>query len=188
MAIQDILDQIKKEAEKEMKTLDAEANERIAKIEKEYSEKRSAKKVGMEKKVEENTYRIRRRAETLANMEVRNSLLKAKRELLETILEKSMMSLVQDSDYTQMVTSLMKKVAKTFESGTLIAPKGKEAETKQAIQNSGTSFTMSDKPSTIRGGFILLSGQVEVDSSFEAILRRELWENLEIELNKLLFN
>lgn len=187
MAINDILEEIKKQAEKEIAGLDAERDTTIAQITKDYENKRTHRKEEMGNKVSENVNKVKSRAETFAKMETRNNSLRAKRDILTQVFGKTVQALIDSDKYVDMIAALLKKAAKEFDNGNILPAKGKESETKAALEKSGTSFTLSSTSAAIQGGFILESGKVEVNFSFEAILGKELWDELELELNKLLF-
>lgn len=187
MAIQDILEEIKKQAEKENAELGAELAQAIEKMTHEYAQKREQKKREMDDKVSENATKITQRAETFAKMETRNHLLRAKRDMLTRVMNETIDALVRSDRYTDMIAALLKKAKKSFTSGIVIPARGKEAETKAALEKSGVPFTLASESAPIRGGFILDAGKVEVNVAFDAILAKELWDKLELELNKLLF-
>ncbi len=187
MALQDILDQIKKTAEAEIAKLDTERDESIAKITAEYAEKRKTRKIEMHDKIEDNCVKVKERAKIFAKMETRNLMLRKKREILEAVFNESIKNILASDQYVDMVATLLKKAAKEFNEGTVIPAKGKEAETQKAINSAGVSFKLSPNSAPIKGGFILVSGKVEVDFSIESLLLKELWGDLEMQLNQLLF-
>ena len=120
-------------------------------------------------------------------METRNNLLRAKRELLQKILDRTVTALADSDKYVEIITALLKKAAKEFKNGTVIPAKGKESQTQKALDAAQTGFTLSSKSTNIAGGFILESEQIEINFSFEAILSKELWGDLELQINQLLF-
>jgi vacuolar-type H+-ATPase subunit E/Vma4 len=187
MAISDITKQIEKEAEAEVARLNKERDEAIYKIQKEYEKKREAQTEEISARVENGKNKIQRRAETFANMEIKNNLLTEKRALLDEAFTKSVKALVDSDKYVEILTMLMKKASTEFNDGTIIAAKGKEDATKKALEASGTSFEFKGEAMDIEGGFVLKSDKVEVDFSFNSILRKELWGELEMELSQLLF-
>lgn len=187
MSLHDILEQIKKQADHEIAILDEACEQAVAAIEKEYEKKREAGGLEMEEKVKDNAAKIKERTEAFARIETRNHLLAAKRKILEEIFEKSLNELVESPDYESIVAALLKQAAHSFEIGTIIPAKGKEEATKNALQKSGGPFKMSEQSAPIRGGFLLESGNIEGNFSFESILKKELWEELEVKLNQLLF-
>ncbi len=187
MALKEILDQIKKEAEVEIAKLDKARDEAIAEIKKEYAQKRDHRKVEMGDRVKDNVGKVKTRAKTFAKMETRNNLLRAKRALLQEIFDDAVTSLVKSDKYTDIVTALLKSADKEFHEGTVIPAKGKKGETQKALEASGAKFEIASEEADIQGGFILESGKVEVNFSFDSILAKELWSDLEVQLNQLLF-
>lgn len=187
MALKDLLDQIKKTAEAEIAKLDKARDEAIAEITKEYAKKRDHQETEMEAKVKDNMTKVKTRAKTFAKMETRNNLLRAKRELLQEIFDEAIKELVNSDKYESIVASLLKSAAKEFKEGTVVPAKGKEDETKKALEKSSASFEMAKHSAKIQGGFLLESGKVEVNFAFESLLMKELWNDLEMQLNQLLF-
>ncbi|MBT4594510.1 hypothetical protein HOD08_01370 [bacterium] len=187
MALKDILDQIKKTAEAEIAKLDKERDASIARITADYEAKRKTRKIEMDSKIENNCVKVKDRAKIFAKMETRNLMLRKKREILEKVYQETLESIVSSDSYINVVSALLKKAAGEFNEGTIIPAKGKESETKKALDASGAPFNLSQKTAPIRGGFILTSGKVEVDFSVESVLQKELWGELEMQLNQLLF-
>jgi len=187
MALTDILDQIKKEADAEVDKLNAERDEQIYAIQKEFAKTRETRSEEMEKRIEGNVAKVKSRAETFAKMQTRNNLLTAKRKLLREILDNSTKALISGNDVEKILVALLKKAAGEFKEGEIVPAKGMESEVKKALSASGAPFELSSKTADIQGGFILLSGKVEVDFSFGSILEKELWNELEMKLNQMLF-
>ena len=69
----------------------------------------------------------------------------------------------------------------------VVSAKGKEDSTKKAIAASGKNYSIDDKSINIQGGFILKTEKIEIDNSFETIIKKQLREELEINVHKLLF-
>lgn len=187
MAINNILEEIKKQAEQSIAELDAERDKMIEKITQDYAQKRTTTKEEMNAKVKDNSAKVKSRAETFAKMETRNNMLRAKREILMQVFEKTVTALLTSDKYVNILVSLLKKAATEFSEGTIIPAQGKEAETKSALEKSGTPFKLATHSVAIKGGFLLESEKVEVNFAFDSILAKELWDQLELELNKLLF-
>lgn len=187
MPLHDILEQIKKQAEDEIAKLDEACEQALAAIKDEYSKQRDIKRAEMEVKVKGNAAKIKERTEAFARIETRNHLLSAKRKILEKVFEKSLKALLESPDYETIVVALLKEAAHSFESGTVIPAKGKEKDLENALKKAGSPFKMSEQSAPIQGGFLLESGNVEGNFSFDSILKKELWEGLELKLNQLLF-
>lgn len=187
MTVQNIIQHIEQETDAEIKKLEVERDKAIYEIEKEFEKKLDSEKDALAKKVEANKDRIKRRAETYANMENRNAMLQAKRDMLQLAFDKSVKALSNSNSYKSLLVHLLKKAHKEFKEGTVIPAKGKEDITKKAIEESGAKFDMAKSSAPIAGGFILKSGKIEINFAFESILKNELWGELEMDLNKLLF-
>lgn len=187
MSLQDLIQQIEKEADAQISKLNDERDKAIYDTQKEFEKLRDQRKTEIEKRTEDNIEKIKRRTDTFANMEIRNHLLRAKRKLLADAFAQIVSILSSSPDYVSILVALLKTAKKDFKSGTVVPAKGKEDETKKAISQADVPFELAGKPAHIQGGFILKAEDVEVDFSFESILEKELWGNLEMDLSKMLF-
>lgn len=185
MALSDILEKIQSEAE-------AKADELKAKFEAKKKNMQSQNLDTIRKMEEENEHltlmesaKMKEKAQMEAEMEAKNALLKAKRELMEETLHKAIEALSSAERYEDLLVAMMNRI--DLESGDIISAKGKEEATKKAIDKSGKNYRLSDETANIKGGFILKSEKIEIDNSFETIIAGQLRQPLEIELNKLLF-
>jgi vacuolar-type H+-ATPase subunit E/Vma4 len=186
MALQDILEKIKKEAAEAAKKLDEAHKNKLKKLEEEYEAMKKDAAKDMDAKVEFNSKKIIEKAETLAKMEAKNELLKAKRKIIDTAFTESIEKLVSSGKYEAMVEKLLKKSELEGEAE-VVPAKGKEDATKAALKASGKSFKLAEKSANIKGGFLLRTAKVEMDNSFESIVGKELKDELELEVSKVLF-
>ncbi len=187
MALTDILDQIKKEAEKKIEELKKDFEDKKTKLEKEQEDKQKEIDGSIHERVEIKSKRILEKAENLAQQEAANALLKAKRQVLEDAFEKAIEALKDSDKYEDILTSMLKKANIEGDDTVVIPAQGKEEQTKNAIKNSGKSYFLSEKSTDIKGGFILKTSTVEIDNSFETIIKEQLRDDLEIKINKSLF-
>ncbi|MFH1534065.1 MAG: hypothetical protein ABID64_03980 [Nitrospirota bacterium] len=187
MALSDILEKIKKEAALKVAELEKEYKAKIEQLEKENKEKQKDIDEEMHRKVEENTKKIIAKAENLAEIERKNQLLHAKRQILEEALESAVEELSKLDNYEEVLTTMLKNTELKGDNVVVVPAKGKEEATKAAIQKSGKSYFLSEKSEKLSGGFILKTDTVEIDNSFSTIVKEQLREDLEIKLNKLLF-
>ena len=129
---------------------------------------------------------IRRAADSAAELLRRNALLKRRRELMEETLDQTVTYLcgLPDDEYVAALKTLLKE-AKRPGVGTLYL---NAADRRRAGIDTLTDDTvrLADEPLAIRGGFVLRYEQVEMNCSFEALLR-EKRERLEDLLCKELF-
>jgi vacuolar-type H+-ATPase subunit E/Vma4 len=187
MALKDILEKIEEETSKKLAVLEENLKTKIKKLEEDFERRQKEIDKNTHNKVEENSAKILEKAEMLAVMESKNKLLRAKRGLIETALEKAIDQLFEDKNYEDVISKMLKKVDLEGEDIVIIPSKGKEEETKKAIKASGKNFFLSEKPENIKGGFIVKTSKIEIDNSFETLIKKQLKEDLEIDINKLLF-
>jgi vacuolar-type H+-ATPase subunit E/Vma4 len=187
MSLQDLIQQIEKEADAQIAALNDERDKAIYEIQKEYEKLREKRTAEIEKKAEDSIEKVSRRADTFANMEIRNHLLSAKRTLLADVFAKTVTALAGSPDYVKILTALLKTAKKHFKEGTVVPAHGKEEETKKALKEADANFELAARSAQIKGGFIFKADSVEVDFSFESILAKELWGDLEMKLSKMLF-
>lgn len=187
MALSDIIEKIGEEAKKRIAELEKNFNEQKAKLEEENKKKQKKIDADMHDKVEENTKKIIEKAETLAEREGKNKLLLAKRAVMEEALNEAIEKLSKSDKYEEIISTMLKEADIDGENIVVVPAKGKEDVTKSAIKNLDKSYFLSEKATDIKGGFILKTDKVEIDNSFETIIKEQLREDLEIKLHKLLF-
>ncbi len=187
MALSDILEKIKEETDAKIKDLNEQFDAKLSTLESEFKEKKEKAKNEMDEQVAKNSKKILNKMETVAKMEAKNKLLKEKRALLDDIFEQALEALIQADDYQEMIKTLLEKTEIESDDVSVIPAKGKEDETKKALEESGKNYKMAEKSADIKGGFILQSDKIEVNNSFESILHKQLRDDLELDIAKMLF-
>lgn len=187
MALSDILDKIKEETDSKIEELNDEYKARILALEAEVKEKKEKAKEEMDEQVRVNSKKILNKMETAAMMEAKSKLLKEKRDLLDSIFGEVLDRLVSADNYKEMITGLLKASEIEGDNVLLVPAKGKEDVTASALSASGKPYKMADKSANIKGGFILESERIEIDNSFESILNKQLRDDLELDIAKMLF-
>lgn len=186
MALVDILEKIEKDTTSKIAELEKSFEEKKKKLEEESEKQQKEIDENMNQKVEEKSAKILEKAATLAAMEAKNQLLQAKRKIIEAALENAIETLVNSDKYEEILSSMLKKA--DIDGDVEVVPaKGKEDSTKKAITSSGKNYSLADKSANIQGGFILKTEKIEIDNSFETIIKKQLREDLEINVHKLLF-
>ncbi len=186
-----ILDEARAEAEKRMRTAEEEAKTLIADAEadaertkKEISEK-SAKDVAV----------YREKISSSIELQRRNSILKAKQELISGILEAAETEIdeLPADEYFELMLKLAEKKsqAKAGEIGFSERdlerlPSDYEAKLNAAVGRRGGSLRISEKPIKIKNGFILVYGDIEENCALEALFTERKDELSDI-ARKLLF-
>jgi len=186
MALNDILEQIASEAKKRSDELSAQFDELKKQMEAEQSESLTQMEKDGDKKIEDESKKSKEKAEMEAEMEAKNGLLMAKRQVIDNTLKKAIVDLAASPQYENILTDMLRSTD-LDESAEVIPAKGKEDQTRRAIESSGKNYRVASESANIAGGFILKAPKVEIDNSFETLIQNQLRPNLEIELNKLLF-
>jgi V/A-type H+-transporting ATPase subunit E len=186
MALHDILEKINQTAQTEIEQINKSFEQKKEDLEKSYASALSQMTEEEQKKAESRINKIKETAKTEGDMEVKNQTLQAKREIIGEIINDAIEKASTADNYEDVLTQLLKKAE--LSSATVIPAKGKESETKNAIEKSGVKYGLASESKNIKGGFILKSEKVEIDNSFETLIGNELKPLLEIELNKLLFS
>ena len=161
MALQDIIQAIKAQADKEISALEdaakkekasikTKADAEIASFESELKDQASAKKASMKKK-----------AETMVDMERRKLLLEEKRKALDIVYENVLTE----------VQALPKDKLKKLEDALKAKVKGQKGETKASKE----------------GGFVFVSTQAEEDFTFAHLIQTMLRPETELEVSTKLF-
>ncbi len=187
MALNDILEQIKKETQEKLDKISEEHAKAVEKVEKEFEKMMKDAEEEMDEQVAANSEKIMNKMVTHAKMEAKNKLLSEKRELMDAIFDEALEALGSSSDYEKLMTELLKHCEIDGDDVKVIPAKGKEDVTKAALSASGKSYQMADKSADIKGGFILDSKKIEIDNSFESILNKQLRDDLELEVAQTIF-
>ncbi len=185
MALSDILEKIQSEAEAKADELKAEFDAKKKTMQSQNLDTVRQMEEENERLTLAESTKMKEKAQMEAEMEAKNALLRAKRELMEDTLHKAIEALSSAERYEDLLVEMMNR--SDLESGVVISAKGKEEATKKAIGKSGKKYQLADEAANIKGGFILKSEKIEIDNSFETVIAGQLRQPLEIELNKLLF-
>lgn len=114
---------------------------------------------------------------SMAQMEARQVSLAAKQEMVEKAYALALEKLcaMPDDRYTQVVAALLVQAAPDGRGEVIFAPEDAkrigEAAVAQANKTLNGTLTLSEEVRPIRGGFILKNGNVEVNGSFETLVR-----------------
>lgn len=162
--------------------------------------KQSAQKrvEAIDQKAREDAQEIKRRVRAVAEMEMRKDILAVKQQLIDQVFDQVMEQLknLSTEEYQNILLNLFIKTVDTGREQVIIASGDQERVNQQFIdrvnqtlieQGKTGNLTLSGESRDIKGGFILKSGGVEINNSFEAILRMER-EELEPKVAEILFS
>lgn len=179
-----ILDRIKSDCDERISIINAQADE--ATVQALENGKKQAELVAVQitEKANEKAKQMKSMAQSRAELEIRNALLKRKRQEIDITFNAILEHLLalDDKTYFDTIYKLAKKLDE--KSGEVLlnskdlARLPSDFETK--LKNVGINATVCKTPRDISGGFILKCGDVEENMVFDAILsdKRDMIEDL----------
>lgn len=190
MALERIIEKIKKDAAKKRKEIIGEAEKKREEILKE-AQKKSAEIL---KKAEEEKEKIKEaRVRSIIGakkIELNAQLLKKKREILDEVYKEAFSNLRRSEHYLDLVKFLLELLVERGDEE-IILPKNDERITRDFIaklnREKKWNLKISEKTAEIEGGFLLRSEKREIDASMPRIMEI-LKEETEVEVSKILFH
>ena len=181
----------------------SEAKEQAEKIIKEADDRVKEMKGQAAKNAEEITKVRLHKAETEAReaaarklsmeeLELKKEILKAKQGFIDQAFEKALSRLkgLPEETYADMVVSILKDAKVTGEEEIVVSQRDREMFEKGLLKKIndrlGFEIKLSDETRSMQGGFIVKTRGVEINNSFETLLRMER-ERIETEIADILF-
>lgn len=191
--IEKITGRIASDAAQEIESIQAEARRQAEEITAWYAGQ-------AERESQELLERGRRSAEerverlaSVAQLEARKLELAAKQEMLSKAYDKALEQLLNlpDQEYTALLADLAVKASSTGQEAVILSQKdrtrfGKQVVTLANEKRKDGRLTLSGETRSIQGGLVLSDGDVEVNCTFETLVRLQRGE-LDREISKLLF-
>ncbi len=180
MGIEEIKKKIIEDAEKEKAKMLKEAREKASQIVE--AGKRSAEKTTKEiiSRMEMEAETEKSRILTMENLESRKKILEAKQKVIERAFSKALEEVLDLEDYKQILGNLLCKVARGGEE-LILSPRDRKRLTGDFFSTInarlGEPLKISEETRDITGGFILKTGNIEINECFDAkliILRDEM--------------
>lgn len=139
----------------------------------------------------------RRRARTIAGLDARKATLAAKEEIIEDTFSQALARLqgLDQKAYEELIYPMLLAAVQTGTEEIIVSPRDRGRFTaglldrvNQALVQQGKQgkLTLSAETREMQGGFILRAGEVEINSSFDSILRMQR-DQLEPEVAAILF-
>lgn len=191
--IEKITQRLNAETQSSVDSILSEAKSKAAEVE--AGAKAEAEKISAELRLRgaRNAADREERLISVAQMEARKIILAAKQEMMEEAFSKALADMCGASDevYAKTCANLLVKAAPDGTGEVIFAEAAKEGVGAKAVSManellSGGKLTLSDKARPIRGGFILVKGNVEINCSYETLVRLQKSE-VSGELAELLF-
>lgn len=176
--IEKITRRIDAETQAEIDQVLTTAREQAAKIAEKYEAQAEAEAAELKAKNAKAAVEREERLVSAAQMEARKTALAAKQELVESVYTKALEKLcaLPDAQYTEIVAALLAEAAPAGRGTVLFAPEDRKRIGAEAVKQAnarlqGGQLTLSEETAEIRGGFILRDDKVEVNGTFETLVR-----------------
>jgi len=195
MSLEKLLEKIQSDGEKKGKEIIAAAEKQATKILREAELKKESLK---KECIERESAKIKQEIEgkkAILQIEARKKILAKKQEALETVYQKAMAEIISlpTATYQNFIEKRLFSLLEKGEYEIIVAANDKEKISKNFIE--GLNQKLKEKKiglkfvsfsSSIKNGFVLRQGKVEINSSLEEILKKKR-DELDIKLGKLLF-
>ena len=176
--IEKITQRIDADTQAEIDKILADAREEAAKIAEKYNAQSDAEAVELNMRSKKAASEREERLVSAAQMESRKTALAAKQGLVEKVYELALEKLCKmpDAQYTEIVADLLVQAAPSGRGTVVFAPEEAERIGEAAVKLAneklgGGKLTLSQETREIRGGFILRDDRVEVNGTFETLVR-----------------
>ena len=175
--IEKITQRITADAQAEIDRVLGAAREEAARITARMTAEADAVAAELAAKNEKSAAEHEERLVSAAQMEARKVQLAAKQEMLEKAYELALEKLcaMPAEQYTAVLAELMVKASSTGTESVIFSAEDREKVGKAAVERanaaSGKQMVLSDETKPIKGGFILKDQNVEVNCTFETLVR-----------------
>lgn len=191
MSIEKITEKILSEAQEFAESAVAEAKMQGEAIEKRAGEDAEKILLDVQTKIKEETEKVFNRRNSLAQLETRKMLLKAKQDAVNKCFERAMEEFEKmgKKEYTSFLADTLKNIG-VDEGEVLFNPKDAENIAEKVIEKAnkdGKNFHISDKNIDAKGGFKVVSGKVEITATIESMID-DIKEEITPDVVKALFN
>ena len=176
--IEKITARITQEAQAEIDRLLADAREQAAGITARYQAQADAEAQSLAARNEKAAAEREERLVSVAQMEARKVALAAKQEMVEQVYQRALEKLrsMPQEQYTAVLAALLVQASSTGAEEVVFSPEdqakaGKAAVAKANEQLPKGGLTVSQETRNIAGGFILKDNNVEVNCTFDTLVR-----------------
>jgi V/A-type H+-transporting ATPase subunit E len=188
-----ILEEARSQAESNIKRAQEEGSDIIASAKKDGD----SKKAVILEKAKKEAQEVKKRLKSVAELEARKKKLQAKQEMVEEAFKKTLEKLIglPDEEYEKIISQMLLNSVESGSEEIILSPRDKkrlspnfveEINKKLVAKGIKGSLSLSKESRDINGGFVLKSGDIETNSSFEALIRAKR-EEIEPEVVKVLF-
>ena len=193
--IEKITGRIHADIQQEIDALTAAAQKEAAAIAAQYREQAERESAEIVERGRKSAAEREERLAGVAQLECRKLELAAKQGMIQKAFDQALDSLLNlpEQDYVKLLAALAAKAARTGKEQVILSQKDRTRYGKQAVTAANEALggkgnlTLSQESRPIKGGLILSDGDVEVNCTFETLVRLQRGE-LEREVAKVLFD
>ena len=191
-----LIEKILADAQRDAESAWAEADEKKQTMREKSMRDVERRKAEIERMASQSVVENKKRMAAVYDLEYRKQLLSAKQEMMQQARERALSKLraLDDKSYLMLMKQRLIACAASGTGGIAVAPG--ETRLNAAFvadvnawlkQSAGQgSVTLLSEPRSISGGFVYVSGGMEIDVSLEALLD-EAWQQSETEVAAVLF-
>lgn len=192
-----IKDKILKDCEEKVKKVIEDANKQAESII-EKAKNEAEQKVSLIKKKADNDANEKRRiANSMVELEIRKDILSSKQDVIEKVFKTVLDRLctLDNNEYDKIIYNMVISAVETGEEEIVLSEEGSKKVSKDLVErvnsclkNQGkvANVRLSQEKCDIAGGFVLKSEGIEINNSFEALLRLNR-DEIEPKVAELLF-
>lgn len=176
--IENITRRIDEETQTEIDQILEAARQKSAEITARYQSQAASERAEQAQRNEKAAAEREERLSSMAQLEARKVCLAAKQEMVEKAYALALERLcaLPDEQYLQTLAALLTQAAPDGRGEVILAPEKREGLGEKAValaneKLGGGKLTLSRETRPIRGGFILKNGNVEVNGTFETLVR-----------------
>lgn len=173
MALSDILQTIEQETEKKIAEIKKDGELQREKLQKELDQDLEKKKEALLGRIEQRADKKVAQAAWEFSSRTQTAVLKKKQQLLDEVFTKALAKFgeLSEGDYVATVTGLFKSLPEIEAEATILPAKGKEEATKKAASAAGVKYTFGSDTVDSVGGFVVQTANMNVDMTFESLVR-----------------
>ena len=189
--IEKITQRIASEAQAEIDRILGDARDEADRIAESYRAQADGEAAELNARNEKNAAEREERLVSAAQMEARKVLLAAKQEMVEKAYIQALDKLcaMPEEQYVAVLAGLLVKASSNGKEEAVFSPEDRErvgeAAVAKANELSGKQLRLSEETQPIRGGFILKDKNVEVNCTFETLVRLQKAETAGAVVKKL---
>ena len=193
--IEKITGRINEDVQREMDAMTADARREAGEIAARYREQADRESAEIVERGRRAAAEREERLASVAQLEARKLELAAKQEMLQKAFDKALERLLTlpEEQYIVLLSELAVKAARTGREQVILSQKDRTRYGKQAVTAANEKLgdkghlTLSQESRPIKGGLILSDGDVEVNGTFETLVRLQRGA-LDREVAKVLFD